>query len=363
MGVPDLQRPFFFFATSPCYSGQCRVGDVAISIAVKRQLQGIGPGKAATSQGTVDRHGLNNSDTNGATVDGLEIRRAPIEVGSLSHYLQGFIHTRWLAGFLPSTECHNFCGLRFVLYKMMAVGCSSKSTTIPNVTVLIYLAAGLGDVTSLCWMHDHFSGFPKLQLMKSWKCVGKIPYVIPELYFIHTVLTYQSFSFNIPRGWSICSKLSLLTLVTRPCQAIIFNSCSGHRQLLLPTLKAVALIAAMVGTPVVAPMRLGTANRFLMCCCIKGDKFERWNDHWELGHCKNLCLEFSRLTYSMFKKDALKNQTSKKQISICHGQGIIHSTSFNTCMLDILMLMVTVWATRRINEVPQDLQSHLPFRF
>ena len=32
-----------------------------------------------------------------------EIRRSPVEVGSLSHYLQGFIHPRWLAGFLPST--------------------------------------------------------------------------------------------------------------------------------------------------------------------------------------------------------------------------------------------------------------------
>ena len=29
----------------------------------------------------------------------------PVEVGSFSHYLQGFIHPRWLAGFLPSTVC------------------------------------------------------------------------------------------------------------------------------------------------------------------------------------------------------------------------------------------------------------------
>ena len=35
----------------------------------------------------------------------VEIRRSPVEVGSLSHYLQGFIHPRWLAGFLPSTVC------------------------------------------------------------------------------------------------------------------------------------------------------------------------------------------------------------------------------------------------------------------
>ena len=27
-----------------------------------------------------------------------EIRRSPVEVGSLSHYLQGFIHPRWLFG-------------------------------------------------------------------------------------------------------------------------------------------------------------------------------------------------------------------------------------------------------------------------
>ena len=32
------------------------------------------------------------------TADGSEIRRAPVEVGSFSHYLQGFIHPRWLFG-------------------------------------------------------------------------------------------------------------------------------------------------------------------------------------------------------------------------------------------------------------------------
>ena len=35
-----------------------------------------------------------------AAVDSSEIRRAPVEVGSVSHYLQGFILCRWLAGFL-----------------------------------------------------------------------------------------------------------------------------------------------------------------------------------------------------------------------------------------------------------------------
>ena len=37
------------------------------------------------------------------TVDGSEILHPPVEVGSLSHYLQGILHPRWLAGFLPST--------------------------------------------------------------------------------------------------------------------------------------------------------------------------------------------------------------------------------------------------------------------
>ena len=40
----------------------------------------------------------------GNTVDGSEIRRSPVEVGSLSHYLYGFIHLRWLFGISePST--------------------------------------------------------------------------------------------------------------------------------------------------------------------------------------------------------------------------------------------------------------------
>ena len=36
-----------------------------------------------------------------ATIDGSEILRSPVQVGSLSHRLQGFIHPRWLGmGFL-----------------------------------------------------------------------------------------------------------------------------------------------------------------------------------------------------------------------------------------------------------------------
>ena len=37
------------------------------------------------------------------TAHGSEIQRSPVEVGSYPHYLQGFVHPRWLAGFLPST--------------------------------------------------------------------------------------------------------------------------------------------------------------------------------------------------------------------------------------------------------------------
>ena len=39
-----------------------------------------------------------------STVDGRN--PAPVEVCSLSHYLQGSIHPRWLARFLPSTVVH-----------------------------------------------------------------------------------------------------------------------------------------------------------------------------------------------------------------------------------------------------------------
>jgi len=50
------------------------------------------------------------------TVDGRN--PAPVEgdqwIGSLSHYLQGFIHFRWLAGFLPSTVNKAQCFLLLV---------------------------------------------------------------------------------------------------------------------------------------------------------------------------------------------------------------------------------------------------------
>ena len=40
-----------------------------------------------------------------------EIRRSPVEVGSLSHYLQGFMHPRWCMiffFFLRHVSLHNF---------------------------------------------------------------------------------------------------------------------------------------------------------------------------------------------------------------------------------------------------------------
>ena len=43
-----------------------------------------------------------NKKFHGDTVDGSEIRRSPVEAGTLSLYLQGFIHPRW-CGFFPST--------------------------------------------------------------------------------------------------------------------------------------------------------------------------------------------------------------------------------------------------------------------
>ena len=38
---------------------------------------------------------------------------APVEVGSLAHYLQGFIHSGWLVGFQPSTVSLISCAFGF----------------------------------------------------------------------------------------------------------------------------------------------------------------------------------------------------------------------------------------------------------
>ena len=52
------------------------------------------------------------------TVDGSEIRRSPVVVGSLSHYLQGFIHLRWLFGISePSTVAPVFSGAFAVSFR------------------------------------------------------------------------------------------------------------------------------------------------------------------------------------------------------------------------------------------------------
>jgi len=40
------------------------------------------------------------------TVDGSEIRKKPVEVGSLSHYFYGFIHPKWCRiSFSTSSSC------------------------------------------------------------------------------------------------------------------------------------------------------------------------------------------------------------------------------------------------------------------
>ena len=49
---------------------------------------------------------LHNLSKGSDTVDGSEIRRSPVEVGSLSHFLQCFIHPRW---------CRNFFHQQYVV--------------------------------------------------------------------------------------------------------------------------------------------------------------------------------------------------------------------------------------------------------
>ena len=53
------------------------------------------------------KSGNSQCDT-GDTVDGRN--PAPVEVGSLSHYLQDFIHPRWCRISEPSTECTSESG-------------------------------------------------------------------------------------------------------------------------------------------------------------------------------------------------------------------------------------------------------------
>ena len=53
-----------------------------------------------------------------ATVDGSEIRRSPVQVGSLSHYLQGLIHPLWLFGI---SSINSMLGYGSVLFQMVLV--------------------------------------------------------------------------------------------------------------------------------------------------------------------------------------------------------------------------------------------------
>ena len=57
------------------------------------------------------------------TVDGSEILRcSPVEVGSLSHYLQGFVYARWCRISEPSTVLTNQCGGRVVTRPLRSSG-------------------------------------------------------------------------------------------------------------------------------------------------------------------------------------------------------------------------------------------------
>ena len=63
-----------------------------------------------------------------ATVDGWN--PASVEVGSLSHYLQGFIHPRWWAGFLPSTVPCLFC-TGFSIQYILIIRCVDPNSPNP----------------------------------------------------------------------------------------------------------------------------------------------------------------------------------------------------------------------------------------
>lgn len=72
--LPSPAPPPFFLRHGPCHRRQGRVGHVAIGIEIAvRQVQGIGPGKAATGQCRVDWHGLKTTQcfTNGAACHNL----------------------------------------------------------------------------------------------------------------------------------------------------------------------------------------------------------------------------------------------------------------------------------------------------
>ncbi len=67
-------------------------------------------GAQVLSSGTLGTSGVGKSQpcqSNWPTVDGAEIRRSPVEVGSLSHDLQGFIHPRWLFGISSINSIQN----------------------------------------------------------------------------------------------------------------------------------------------------------------------------------------------------------------------------------------------------------------
>ena len=80
-----------------------------------------------------------------------EIRRSPVEVGSLSHCLKGFIQPKWCKGFLPSTlalaTAFFFCGVCFF---------SPLLSSVSNVEILFFFGFELVDMM-LKWLEGIFT--------------------------------------------------------------------------------------------------------------------------------------------------------------------------------------------------------------
>ena len=85
------------------------------------------------------------SDSN--TVDGSEIRPSPVEVGSLSHYLQGFIHPRWLFGIYSIHSISKRCCASPWIFLLQEYGSGGA-----EVSATRYL--GEIGVTSTSWLGD-----------------------------------------------------------------------------------------------------------------------------------------------------------------------------------------------------------------
>ena len=98
---------------------------------------------------------------------------APVEVGSLSHFLQGFIHPRWLGmGFLPSTISYSKSSCCFGVFKglQLAKQNNGKCTIDPPwIQIFWLLNAPLINITKTGWLvkkHHHFEAWKGGKLKK-----------------------------------------------------------------------------------------------------------------------------------------------------------------------------------------------------